>query len=257
MTAEKTAWMHPNPLNADLDVVLPDGYVVTREEAIAKGFTVTSWPASERTATPHPHEPESVILSRGNVVSLNTAKGAGFTISARAPEKSADLNRSWRSAIMGLPEARDRTSAAVELLTTQSPQSLSVEGAQAFLRGLPMEEETEEETTTMTTDTNAHPERAERLAQISANADAFNKQRGYGARATAPASQSRGASLAGMDQAKLRRLSEIRLSALENGTAHEASASETKKLRYALTVTGMALSDVFAQLNLDTSKIRI
>jgi hypothetical protein len=60
-----------------------------------------------------------------------------------------------------------------------------------------------------------------------------------------------------VDQAKLRRLSEIRLSALENGTAHEASAGETKKLRYALSVEGMALSDVFAQLNVDTSKLRI
>jgi hypothetical protein len=60
-----------------------------------------------------------------------------------------------------------------------------------------------------------------------------------------------------VDQTKLRRLSQIRLNALENGTAHEASAGETKKLRYALSVTGMALSDVFAQLHVDTSKLRI
>ena len=78
-----------------------------------------------------------------------------------------------------------------------------------------------------------------------------------GARANTTASQSRGASLAEVDQTKLRRLSQIRLNALESGTAHEASAGETKKLRYALSVEGMALSDVFAQLAVDTSRLSI
>lgn len=133
---------------------------------------------------------------------------------------------------------------------------MPVANARAFLRGLPTEQ-TQEETTTMTTDTNANPERAARLAEISSTVNAFNKQRGYGARANAPDSQSRNALLAGVDQTKLRRLSQIRLNALENGTAHEASAGETKKLRYALSVEGMALSDVFAQLAVDTSKLRI
>lgn len=254
MTTKSVAWVHPNPL-LDGYVVLPDGYQMDRKEAVAKGFTVAAWPESERTATPHPHEPDSVVLPRGQVVSLDTAKSAGFTVSTRAAEVAADPNRSWRSAVMGLQEARDRTSATAELLTTQSYLTLSVEAAQAFLRGLPTEQ-TEEEITTMTTVANAHPERAERLAQISANAKAFNKQRGYGTRTNAPTPQSRSASLASMDQAKLRRLAEIRLGALESNLAHEASASETKKLRYALTVEGMALSDVFAQLNIDTSKLR-
>jgi hypothetical protein len=250
----KEAWIYPNPLLDDY-VVLPEGYRIKRKEAEAKGFTVSSWPGSERTATPHPHETDMAILPRGQVVSLDSAKSMGFTVSARAPEATADPNRSWRSAILSAPEAIDRASATVELITTQSPATMSVANARAFLRGLPTE--TTEETTTMTTDTNANPERAARLAQISANAKAFNKQRGYGAGANAPASQLRGASLAGVDPAKLRRLAEIRLSALENCTAHEASAGETKKLRYALSVQGMALSDVFTQLNVDTSKLRI
>jgi hypothetical protein len=253
MTAKPVAWVHPNPLLDD-HVVLPDGYRIKRKEAEAKGFTVSSWPESERTATLHPHETDMVILSRGQVVSLDSAKSMGFTVSAPGPQAKVDPSRSWRSAIMGLPEARDRTSATAELLTTQSHETLSVEAARSFLRGLPTEQTQEQ--TAMTTDTKANPERAERLAQISANAKAFNKGRGYGARANAPAAQSRSASLASMDQTKLRRLAEIRLNALERGVASEASTSETKKLRYALTVEGMALSDVFAQLNLDTSKLR-
>jgi hypothetical protein len=107
---------------------------------------------------------------------------------------------------------------------------------------------------THTTD-NANPERAARLAEIEGGMKAFNKQRGYGARANAAPHASR-ASLAGVEQTKLRRLAEIRLNALESNVAHEACSGETKKLRYALQVRGMALSDVFAQLNLDTSKLR-
>lgn len=217
----------------------------------------------EKLAVPLEGIPSVVVLDNGDRMKRTTAKAQGYKIfgepDATAPDdaNAATLkaHKAWRSSVLALPEARERESAAVEIVMTQTADTMPVANARAFLRGLPTE--TTEETTTMTTDTNTHPERAERLAQISANAKAFNTQRGYGARTNAPASQSRGASLAGVDQAKLRRLSEIRLSALENGTAHEASASETKKLRYALTVTGMALSDVFAQLNLDTSKIHI
>lgn len=254
MTTKEAAWIHPNPL-LDSYVVLPDGYQMDRKEAASKGYKVVAWPKAERVATPHAHEPESVVLSRGQVVSRDTAESAGFTVSAHAPEATADPNRSWRSAIMGLPEARDRTSATAELLTTQSHLTLSVEAAQAFLRGLPTEQT--EDQISMPTNADTNPERAARLAEINGTVNAFNKQRGYGARTNAPASQSRSASLAGVDETKLRRLSEIRLNALESCTAHEASAGETKKLRYALSVEGMALSDVFAQLNVDTSKLRI
>jgi hypothetical protein len=217
----------------------------------------------EKLAVPLEGMPSIVVLDNGDRMKRSTAKAQGWKIygepDATAPDNETTTKRaahaSWRGAVLALPEARERESAAAEIVNTHTEHTMPVLNARAFLRGLPTE--TTEETTTMTTNANVHPERAERLAQISANAKAFNKQRGYGARTNAPASQSRSASLAGVDETRLRRLSQIRLTALERGNAHEASASEAKKLKYALSVTGMALSDVFAQLNVDTSKLRI
>jgi len=217
----------------------------------------------EKIATPLDFMPSIVKLDNGVRMTRAEARAQGWKIygepDATAPdnETAAKLTAhvSWRGAVLALPEARDREAAATEIVDTHTEHTMSVVNARAFLRGLPTE--TTEETTTMTTDTNANPERAARLAEINGGMKAFNKQRGYGARTNAPASQSRGASLADVDQTKLRRLSEIRLNALEKGTAHEASAGETKKLRYALSVEGMALSDVFAQLHVDTSRLRI
>jgi hypothetical protein len=161
-------------------------------------------------------------------------------------------------AVLALPEARDRESAAVEIVTTQTADTMSVASARTFLRGLPTETTEETSMPTNTTD-NANPERAARLAEINGGMAAFNKGRGYGEgrRTNVQGSESRGVSLADVDQTKLRRLSQIRLNALENGTAHEASAGETKKLRYALSVEGMELSAVFSQLSVDTSKLRL
>jgi hypothetical protein len=218
----------------------------------------------EKIAVPLDGMPSVVVLNNGDRMKRGTAKAQGWKIygepDATAPDdaNAATLkaHRAWRSSVLALPEARERESAAVEIVTTHTADTMSVANARAFLRGLPVETKDEPNVTTNTTD-NANPERAARLAEINGGMKAFNKQRGYGARTNAPASQSRGASLADVDQTKLRRLSQIRLNALENGTAHEASAGETKKLRYALSVEGMALSDVFAQLNVDTSKLRI
>jgi hypothetical protein len=217
----------------------------------------------EKLAVPLDFMPHIVALNNGERMMRKEAKEKGYKIygepDATAPESETaaklTAHRSWRGAVLALPEARDREAAAAEIVNTHTEHTMSVIQARAFLRGLPTE--TTEETTTMTTDTDPNPERAARLAEINGTVNAFNKQRGYGARTNAPASQPRGASLADVDQTKLRRLSQIRLSALENGTAHEASAGEAKKLRYALSVTGMALSDVFAQLAVDTSKLRI
>jgi hypothetical protein len=215
----------------------------------------------EKIAVPLEGTPSVVLLNNGERMKRHTAIAAGYKI-AGEPDAVAtdnanaalkDQHKAWRGAVLALPEARYRESAAVEIVTTQTADTMTVANARAFLRGLPTEQ-TQEETTTMTTD-NANPERAARLAEINGGITAFNKQRGYGARTNAQGS--RGASLADVDQTKLRRLSQIRLNALENCTAHESSAGETKKLRYALSVEGMALSDVFAQLAVDTSKLRI
>lgn len=216
----------------------------------------------EKLAVPLEGVPSVVVLNNGERMKRSTAKAQGYKIhgepDATAPDNETTAKQtahaSWRNAVMFLPEARDREAAANEIVTNHTEHTMTVASARAFLRGLPVET-TEKEEPNMSTN-EANPERAERLAQISANAKAFNKQRGYGTRTNAPASQSRSASFAGVEQTKLRRLAEIRLSALESGVAHEASAGETKKLRYALQVQGMALSDVFATLNLDTSKLR-
>jgi hypothetical protein len=205
-------------------VLLNNGERMTRADAIKKGYKIHG-------------EPEASALDNANAATLKA-------------------HEAWRSSVLSLPEARERESAAVEIVNTRTSDTMTVANARAFLRGLPVETKDETNVTTNIAD-NANPERAERLAQINGNMKAFNKQRGYGARTNAPASQSRGASLADVDQTKLRRLSQIRLNALESGTAHEASAGETKKLRYALSVEGMALADVFAQLAVDTSKLRI
>jgi hypothetical protein len=216
----------------------------------------------EKIAVPLEGTPSIVLLNNGERMKRHAAIAAGYKIhgepDATAPDdaNAATLkaHKAWRSSVLALPEARERESAAVEIVTSHTAETLTVANARAFLRGLPTEQT--EEQISMPTD-NTNPERAERLAQITANAKAFNKQRGYGARANAPTSQSRSASLADVDQTKLRRLSQIRLNALENGTTHEASTGETKKLRYALSVEGMSLAAVFEQLNVDTSKLRI
>jgi hypothetical protein len=219
----------------------------------------------EKIAVPLDFQPSIVALNNGERMTRKAAITAGYKIYGEPDATAQDdgnaatlkAHKAWRSSVLALPEARDRESAAVELVTTQTADTLTVANARAFLRGLPVETKDETNVTTNTTD-NANPERAARLAEINGGMQAFNKQRGYGARINTTASQSRSASLAAdVDQTKLRRLSQIRLNALENGTAHEASAGETKKLRYALSVEGMALSDVFSQLAVDTSKLRL
>jgi hypothetical protein len=218
----------------------------------------------EKIAVPLEGTPSVVVLNTGDHMKRSTAKAQGWKIYGEPEEAVPDTviaaksaaHASWRGAVLALPEARERESAATEIVNTHTEHTMSVLNARAFLRGLPTETTEETSMPTNTTD-DANPERAARLAEINGGMRAFNKQRGYGARTNAPASQSRGASLADVDQTKLRRLSQIRLNALESGTAHEVSAGETKKLRYALSVTGMALADVFAQLNVDTSRLSI
>jgi hypothetical protein len=246
----KEAWIHPNPVMGGI-VILPDGYEMRRHAAEAKGYKVVAWPDSERTAVPHPHEKDLVILPRGQVLSRNTANIEGFALAARLPNAAAaDPNRSWRAAIMGLPEARDRTSATAELLTTQSHETLSVEAARAFLRGLPTEDENEEQTTV--TD-NADP-RAARLAEIEGSVAAFNKSQGYRtARSVAPRPVQERTDI---EPTKLQRLTEIRLMGLcQNG---RDNSQEAKILRNALDThhrVGTPLNRALAQHGLDATTL--
>lgn len=275
MANEKVAWITPSPSGKSSFCILPDGRELHREDAEAEGFTVAAWPENERIAVPFGDDPARVVLARGLVVHSRYAIINGFTVSDSLPEavKAVSPAQAWQSAIKALPEASDRMSAAAELLTTQSHTTLTVDAAQAFLRGLPTEntlsvgaaraflhglpmETTKEEPTMSINDHN--PERAARREEIKASLSAFNKSRGYGPARGSAVSASVSKSLDGVDPAKLKRSAEIRLNALENNQASEASAGETKKLRYALQVhaeVGTPLLDVFSQLNVDTSKI--
>lgn len=199
---------------------------------------------------------KGVVMDRADAVALGYTVSASVPQFAPAPATVAPANgaaikmQSWRSAIIRSPEATGRDEATAELLTKHSPETLSVEDARAFLRGLPTEQ-TERKDPDVTK-TNADP-RAARKVEIANSMTTFNANSGYTARNAA-----RGVdSLSGIDPAKLQRLAELRLNALENGQAH-AAEGEGKKLRYALQVhdqTGLPLANVFAQLGVDASKI--
>lgn len=247
MSNESTAWTNPNPL-LDGFVILPDGYAMERSEAEALGFKIATWPESEKSARPHPYEKDSVILSRGRVVSSEHAKEWGFTIAERT-ERNAP--KDWRAAIMTLAEARERPSATAELLTSRTAETLSVEQARVFLRGLPTEQSDTTEEIDMTT--NEDPARAARLAELSASVQSFNRDRGYSK--PRPVATEPAPSASNVEPEKLKRLAEIRFNALQmNSQGH---TQEAKKLKCALdahATTGAPLSRLLAQLEVDTSK---
>jgi hypothetical protein len=214
----------------------------------------------EKIAVPLEGVPSIVLLNNGERMTRKDALAKGWKIhgdpevSTPGSENAEILkaHKAWRTSVLALPEARDRESAAVEIVMTQTANTMSVASARAFLRGLPTEQTKEETTVTTNTDPNAA-----RKAEIANSMSAFNKNNGYrgNARAASPS-----AALASTDPAKLKRLAEIRLGALthrmERGEI--AIAQEQKKLVYALSVheqTGLPLATVFAQLGVDTAKM--
>jgi hypothetical protein len=213
----------------------------------------------EKLAVPLEGTPSIVLLNNGERMTRKDALAKGYTIHGEADANTPDTGNSatlkahnaWRSSVLCLPEARSRESAAVEIVTSQTKDTMSVESARAFLRGLPTEETQEQ--TTVTTDTDP---RAARKAEIANSMKAFNTSKGYQAGSKAAATSP----LASTDPTKLKRLAEIRLAALtlrvERGEM--ALANEHKKLNYAMSVhsqTGMPLATVFTQLGVDTSKM--
>ncbi|MFU0608744.1 hypothetical protein, partial [Klebsiella pneumoniae] len=132
-------------------------------------------------------------------------------------------------------------SATAQLLTSRSPENLTVEQARALLRGLPVETDHTETTeeTTMTTDTDP---RAARLAEIERSMSAFNKSRGH-------AGKTIRADANDIDPVRLKRLAEMRYSAMY--TSGRGHTQEAKTLKHALDThdtTGTPLSRAFAQL---------
>jgi len=161
----------------------------------------------EKIAVPLDFAPSIVALSNGERMPRKEAKAKGWKIygepdEAQAPkagEESLRAHKVWRSTILGMPEARDRESAAVEIVTTQNRETMSIESARAFLRGLPTEQ-TEAPNTVTTTKTDP---RAARLAEIEGSMKAFNTSKGYKAKPKAAASA------ANFDPIKLQRLTDI------------------------------------------------
>jgi hypothetical protein len=226
---------------------------VHTNKARSLGYAVTEWPANvAKVATAHPHDEEKVILPRGADTDRKRALEAGFTVNEHVAAKVDDslrAHKAWRSTILGMPEARERESAAVEIVTTQNRETMPIESARAFLRGLPTEQT--EVLSTVTTKTDP---RAARLAEIDGSMKSFNASRGFAPKPKAAASP------ASFDPVRLQRLADIRLAALtlrmERGEM--AVAQEHKKLAYAISVhdkTGLPLANVFAQMEIDTSKM--
>ena len=241
MTTKGTAWRHPLRLG---EVVLSNGSTLSERDARSKGHAVIDWPQNAMTAVPHPTERHLVVPERGPPLTRYGATEAGFHIGAVGQKATG---RSWRAQIMALPEVKGRESAVAELLTTQTEQSMPVENARALLRGLPTERKEAPKQVTA----NNHDPRAARKAEIAASMQAFNARDGH-------KTVTRAAPVASVEPAKLKRLAEIRLNALEREGVQPVASGEAKKLRYALDVhaqTAMPLVTVFTQLGVDTSKI--
>lgn len=249
----KTAFQHPAHRR---EVVLPDGYTMTRAEAEAKGYTVAPWPytaASDKIATVHPHKQGLAVLQHGVVVTEETAKAIGYAVKERASAVApAPLSphRAWRAAIVSSAEAHARPDAAAELVMSQTEATMSVDAARAFLRGLPAEQVKSAPPVAKP----APDTRATRLAEIAQSTTLLNKNNGHKPKAGSSVSTE------SLDPSKLKRLAEIRLAALtqrmEQGEL--AVAHEHKKLVYAFSVhnqTGMPLAAAFKQLSVDTSKM--
>ncbi|MDA9523052.1 hypothetical protein XI06_22920 [Bradyrhizobium sp. CCBAU 11434] len=146
-----------------------------------------------------------------------------------------------------MTEARERPAATVELLTSRTPETITVDQARAFLRGLPVETENTD-TTEETMTTNDDP-RAARLAEIRHSMNAFNKSNG---RSVTPVC----ADAKDIEPAKLKRLAEIRFSALHaKGQGHSQEARDIRTALATHEKVGTPLAQAFAQLDFDASKL--
>ncbi|MDO8980298.1 MAG: hypothetical protein Q7V17_13800 [Afipia sp.] len=213
--------------------------------------------STQMLAMEYPDDPNKVrLLISNTMLSRKVALKDGYTILKfgelppnAVPDKSQN-ERSWRAAIMNAPEARNRPSAAAEILAGHTSHSMPFESARAFLRGLPVEKQDMKEPEKMNDDP-----RAARRAEIQGSMAVFNKSQGFAASGSraAPAAST-------VDPTKLKRLAELRLTALEmRSDGGDASVRlEQKNLRYALSVhsqTGLPLATVFTQMGVDTSKM--
>ncbi|WP_338687763.1 hypothetical protein V5279_22575 [Bradyrhizobium sp. 26S5] len=208
----------------------------------------------EKIAIPLDGTPSVVVLDNGERMTRRKAITAGYRIvdasaikSAEAANVLTDAIHRWRLAIECLPEAAERAAATAELLASRNPETLTVGQARAFLRGLPVEtNHTEQTEETLTA--NDDP-RAVRRAEIARSMNAFNKNNGH-------AGKDLRVDIKDIDPARLRRVAEIRLNAMEmNGRSMTA---EFKKLKLALdthSAMGGDFSRALAQAGVDAQSL--
>ena len=204
-------YKHPEGHGA---VLTASGEQMSRVDAEALGYTVAPYvdlvAPSARFAARHPEYSDLAILPPfGLTVTDQTARAMGFALSAlplasAAKPSRPDPQASWRSTIMKLADANKRPSATAELLTSQTPETLSIEAARAFLRGLPVE--TEQDTTEEIMTTNDDP-RAARRAEIAASVQSFNRDRGWAKPQSAAPKPA--PAVSSVEPEKLKRLAEI------------------------------------------------
>jgi hypothetical protein len=239
------------------DVLTASGESMSRQDAEALGYTIAPYAdlvaPSARIATQHPEYSDLVRLPPfGLTVTDATARTLGFAVShaAAVPRSGAqsDPESAWRSSIYALSEARQRPAATAEVIISSTPETLTVEQARAFLRGLPVEAEHTDTTEETTMTTNDDP-RAARRAEIARSMNAFNKSRGYEGKAARVDAKD-------IDPARLKRLAEIKYSALH--ASGKGMTQEAKLIRLALDThdkIGTPLVQTLSQLGVDASKL--
>ncbi|MEY9184552.1 hypothetical protein [Bradyrhizobium sp. USDA 313] len=247
-----TVYTHPASRR---DVLLASGETMSRADAEALGYVIAQYAdllkPNERIATRHSEHLDLAVLPPfGLTVTETTAKTMGFAITKDGAKRTAlrsDSSAAWRTAIFTSPVAKDRPAATAELVNSRGPESLSADQAIAFLRGLPIET-TDTDIVEETTMTNDDP-RAARLAEIRSTMNAFNKNNGYKVKPSR-------ADASAVEPAKLKRLAEIRYSALY--TNGKGMTQEAKQIKLALDThenVGTPLAQAFAQLGFDASKL--
>ncbi len=112
-------------------VVLPDGQEVNTRRAEALGYTVES--LNDQFARQHPDRNARALFDRA------VRHGASMPPAAAPAQTKGQAMIAYAQQIEALPEAKNRPAAASELWSKYTEQTMPVERAAAFLRGLPEE----------------------------------------------------------------------------------------------------------------------
>jgi hypothetical protein len=139
-------------------VVLPDGREVNVARARALGFTIESFD-SHNTRVRADRKAQAAATARGDAEDSRPA----------TPLTKGQALIAYAQQIEALPEAKSRPAAASEIWAKQTVQSMPVERAAAFLRGLPVETAPVAKAATTSTLTAQDNARFKRLLEIRIN----------------------------------------------------------------------------------------